>query len=268
MGKLMKYELRSAMKLFVPLWIAALVLAFVNSLTLNVEVEQLSNTVLRFMASLSMIAYTVTVIAIVLVAVIYVVLRFYQATMKDEGYLTFTLPVSIDSILWSKAMSGILILVISMGVALLSVLLVNWRAIDPKDIGILWNNIVESPYCLDYLFSFVVFLVVVVTGFASTLFHIYLSMGIGQMNNKHKIGLSVLAYVGINIVVTTLAGTVLGPVFITLIEDWDVIEFFKMFNEGQIIWVALLLVVLYNVIFTAIYYFPTRAIFKNNLNLE
>ena len=130
MGKLMKYELRSAMKLFVPLWIAVLVLAFVNSLMVNPDLEKYTGAIPDFLSNLTMIAYTMTVVAILIVAAVYIVLRFYQATMKDEGYLTFTLPVSIDSILWTKALSGILIMALSMVVAVLSILLLNWRMID------------------------------------------------------------------------------------------------------------------------------------------
>ena len=230
--------------------------------------EEYSDLIPPYIRNLSVFAYTMAVVVGLVVAAVYIVIRFYQATMKDEAYLTFTLPVSIDSILWSKALSGILILLISILVAALSVMLFSWRMIEMRDIVIIANNIFRSPHCLDYLISFAVFLVVVVTGFATTLFHIYLSMGIGQLNNKHKVILSVLAYVGINIVVTTLTGTVLGPMFITLIDDWEVLSFFKMFNEAQIVWVALLMVSVYNAIFTAIYYFPTRAIFKNSLNLE
>ena len=37
MGKLMKYDLRAALRLFVPLWIGALILALVNSFTITVE---------------------------------------------------------------------------------------------------------------------------------------------------------------------------------------------------------------------------------------
>ena len=103
MGKLMKYDLRAALRLFIPLWIGTLVLGLVNGVT--IEMEQSDNRYLNFFTGLFAVLFVLAIFAILIVAAIYVVQRFYQSMLKDEGYLTFTLPVGIDSILWSKALT-------------------------------------------------------------------------------------------------------------------------------------------------------------------
>ena len=97
MGRLMKYDLRAAMRLFIPLWLGTLALALVNRFTVHLEFSE--NRILNFFTGLVMVLYVLAALSILVVTLIYIIQRFYQSMLKDEGYLTFTLPVGIDSLL-------------------------------------------------------------------------------------------------------------------------------------------------------------------------
>jgi len=107
-----------------------------------------------------------------------------------------------------------------------------------------------------------------ITTCMSGIFHGYLSMGFGQLAKKRKLGASVLAYVVISTVTSAFAGVVIMPLFVKLMENMGQTSVLLMFNGAKGVWLIFLLISLYNLIFTAVYYFPTRYIFKNKLNLE
>ena len=54
MSRLMKYDLRAAMKLFVPLWIGTLILSLINSFTIPGQ-HEIDSRILEFFVSLMMI---------------------------------------------------------------------------------------------------------------------------------------------------------------------------------------------------------------------
>ena len=267
MGRLMKYDLRAAMKLFVPLWIGTLILSLINSFTIPNQ-HEIESRILEFFVSLMMIAYVLAVIAIVIITVIYVVMRFYQSMIKDEAYLTFTLPVGIDAVLWAKAITGLILLAVSGIVCMLSLYLLMMPIVNLAEIPVMFRRMLEVVSVSDLLLIILSMILAAVTACLSCIFHGYLSMGLGQLAKKRKLGASVLAYVIISTVTSAVAGVVIMPLFVRLMEGIGQTSVLLMFNGAKGIWLIFFLISLYDLIFAAIYYFPTRYIFKNKLNLE
>ena len=90
LGKLMKYDLKSMFKVFVPLWLALLAVSGVNRFTIQFD----SNAIIGGLPTvIFMILYVGLIIAVMVVAVALIIMRFYHGLLKDEGYLMFTLPV-------------------------------------------------------------------------------------------------------------------------------------------------------------------------------
>ena len=267
MGRLMKYDLRAAMKLFLPIWIGTLILSLVNSFTIF-RPEDASGWLAEFLTSLTMIAYVLAVIAIVIITIIYIVLRFYQGLLKDEGYLTFTLPVGIDSILWAKALTGLILLAVSGVVCVLSVLILTRTYIDMRDVELVVSMFVDHASTKDLILSILSAVMFAIGTCLSGIFHAYLAMAFGQLAKKRKLGASVLAYVLISTVTSAVASMVLMPLSAKLFSGLGRPNVLSIFNGPQGMWLILFLGTLYNLLFTAIYYFPTRYIFKNKLNLE
>lgn len=267
MGRMMKYDLRAAMKLFVPLWIGTLVLSLINSFTIYPQFD-VDNKIANFFISLMMIAYVLAVIAIVIVTIIYIVMRFYQSMMKDEAYLTFTLPVGIDAIVWAKAIVGLILLAISAVVCVISLVILLWPVGSFSELSMMLNRMMELMTFGNLMMVILTMVLAAITTGLTGIHQAYLSMGFGQMAKKRKLGASVLAYVLISTVTSAVAGTVIMPLFIKLMENMGQRSVLLMFNGAKGVWLIFLLIALYNLIFTAIYYFPTRYIFKNKLNLE
>ena len=86
-------------------------------------------------------------------------------------------------------------------------------------------------------------------------------MAFGQLAKKRKLGASVLAYVIISIVTSTVFSLSGMQFFVAATSNMG-----PIFHGAQGLWKILLLGILYNLVLTAIYYFPTRHIFKNKLS--
>ena len=259
MGRLMKYDLRAALRLFVPLWLGTLVLALVNGFTMHLEYSE--NPVLNFLTGLVMVLYVLAVFAILILTGIYAIQRFYQSMLKDEGYLTFTLPVGIDSILWSKALTALILSVCSAVVCALSLLLLVVRDLASVNLSGFFEDLLHSIPLREIILTVVCFGVMLLAAALATLFLIYLSMALGQFAQKHRLAASVGAFVAIQVLMSFLLTL---PASFT--EYWDV----RWIPEDG--WfaacVVFLLLAAGSLVQAAIYYFPTRYLFQKRLNLE
>ena len=212
MGKIIKYEFRSMFRLFIPLWLGILALSLVNRFTLNLQFD--GNSLTGFFSGLVMFLYVMGIMAVLVVAFIFVILRFYKGVLKEEGYLTMTLPVSLDSVLWGKAIAGWLLMVLTILVCIASVcILVLGNFVQRIMLQLTWNRMVELTGSAAPLALIVVQLVL--AALVSTLYNIlflYLAMAIGHLAQKHRVGMSVLAYVVMSTVLSTAYNTFLTPV--------------------------------------------------------
>src|SRR5699024_3273405 len=84
----------------------------------------------------------VGIIAVIIVAYIFIVLRFYKGLLKDEGYLTMTLPVSLDSILWGKALAAWILMVLTTLVCLVSAGILLLANVNLRDLAAVWEQTV------------------------------------------------------------------------------------------------------------------------------
>ena len=118
--KLLKYDFRSMWKQFAVVWPAVLVIGLVNRFTLPWEVTGSSamandpgavgvTTVILLFAGL---------LAMGVLALVFILQRFYKGLLGDEGYLMHTLPVKPWQLVASKLICAVTMLIISGAVAL------------------------------------------------------------------------------------------------------------------------------------------------------
>ena len=125
LGKLLKYELKATARYFVPL------LATFGGITLLFKLFMImigfGNDPLRMTFSIFIVTiYVVAVIALFLMCFIISFYRFYKNFYTDEGYLSFTLPVSVNLQILSKLLISIFWVVIS-SVAFMFSILFSWQ---------------------------------------------------------------------------------------------------------------------------------------------
>lgn len=262
MGRLMKYELRSTMKLFTPLWLAVLALAVINRFTLFNPKRYFSQPV-NILADIVILLYVFAIIGVFVVALIFVIQRFYQGLLKDEGYLTFTLPVRIDSILWGKTFSSLILLAGSMLVCLLSLLLMFMNGDVWANLSDSWRQLVQVSEGRTVVLTVILLLIVLLASIIPAVLYLYLSMSIGHLSQKHRVGASVLAYVGIRIVLSLVSNLVMSPVR-ELAWDGNVWNL----SSVQTVWLLFAIAMAVVVVESAIFYFPARYILRRHLNLE
>ena len=120
LGKLLKYDFRSMWKQFAFVWPAALALALVNRFTLTLAGNGPFGDTIAGVAGL---VYAAILIAMFVIAIIFVIQRFFKGLLGDEGYLMNTLPVRTWQLIVSKLLCATVTTVVSTLVALLSILL-------------------------------------------------------------------------------------------------------------------------------------------------
>ncbi len=265
MGKIMKYEFRSMFRLFIPLWLGILALSVVNRFTTRLSFG--NDKFLNFITGLALFLYVLGIIAVVVVAYVYIVTRFYKGLLKEEGYLTFTLPVSLDSIIWGKALTAWILLTVTTLVCLFSVGILLSVQLDWVMAVEFWNQLVAYFGTQQTVLLVIELLLAAVFSLLYNILLPYLSMAVGHLAQKHRVGAAVLAYVVIATVLSTLYNTFLIP---SLLEFAVGMEIPITAPQVMAAWISRGLWVYFAicVVTCVLFYFPTRYILSKKLNLE
>ena len=128
LGKLIKHEFRATGRLMAPLFGALLLLA-VFSRVANQILQQVPNPtrVLYIVSVLLAIVYVLAGLGVMVFSTVLMIKRFHQNFLTDEGYLMFTLPVSVHSLLWSKLITAALFFLFTFAAELLALAIVIWQ---------------------------------------------------------------------------------------------------------------------------------------------
>lgn len=213
--KLLKYDFRAMWKQFSLIWGAALALALVNRFTLFQDTD---NAILSE-DGLFMFAFICVIVAMFVIAVIFVVNRFSKGLLGDEGYLMHTLPVRPWQLVLSKLICGTVTWVGCGVVALLSpVLMVPFNLPDLLQFPWLTalRGLMKHPdmlalmaeFCLVILFSIVLLIA-----------SMYLAMALGHLFSRHRRLISVAAFIGLYTLLMNIYGRVSSYAFVQSLLD-------------------------------------------------
>ena len=118
LSKLLKYDLRANLKIFLFIWPAILVFGLLERVALMAE---LPSKISAIFVNLTTVLFVLAVIAACVFALVISVIRFYSGLLRDEGYLMFTLPVRPWQLVLSKLLTALLTLVVTGLVSFVSV---------------------------------------------------------------------------------------------------------------------------------------------------
>ena len=157
-GKLLKYDFRSMLKQFAFVWPAALVLGLVNRFTLDFFVTSTSSA-METISGITMLVYIAILMAMFIIAVIFVIQRFYKGLLGDEGYLMHTLPVRPRQLIGSKLLCAVTVTFVSVLVAVASILLL--MPLTASDYGEFFRSLgrLNREYGANFVFFWVELLV-------------------------------------------------------------------------------------------------------------
>lgn len=199
--KLLKYDFRAMWKQFSLIWGAALALALVNRFTLF---RDAANTIFSEDGIL-VFAFMAVIVAMFVIAVIFVVNRFSKGLLGNEGYLMFTLPVRSWELVLSKLICGVVTWVGCGVVALVSPFIMT-----PLN----WAELIQFPFWSDILRGIMKhpgtlvlmaeFCLVTITFLVLFIASMYLAMAVGHLFSRHRRLISVAAFIGLYIFIANL----------------------------------------------------------------
>ncbi len=233
MLKLMKYEIKSVWWLYVTSGALVFAMAGISRLLclfLTDDPEIMVWRILPYSVSVGLTVFFL--LAAFVFANVIPAVRFYQTVLKDQGYLTFTLPVGRSSVYFAKLLTGALGLVFTLLIAAGGVFIafVGTKAGDVID------GIAEilSIIDLDGIVNggqIALFIVTVILALLQYLFGtnavLFCSMCIGQLASGNKLLYSILSYVGISTAASAISS------FFSLISQ---AIFIDGLNDNAAVW--------------------------------
>lgn len=209
--KLLKYDFRAMWKQFSLVWGAALALALVNRFT--VFRDAASNVTSN--SELFMFAFMAVIMAMLVLAVIFVVNRFSKGLLGSEGYLMHTLPVRPWELVASKLICGAVTWIGCGVVAVASVFVmtpINWAELIQFPFwGELFRGIVKHP---DAIVLVLEFCLLILSTTVQSIAMIYLALAAGHLFSRHRRLISVAAFIGLYILIFNIYGRVFSVRFI------------------------------------------------------
>lgn len=277
LGKLIKQEFRATRRVMLPLAAAVLVLAGLAgyaAIMLNGEVDYKILDVLFLVIELG---FVFSIFGICAVCFIMMIQRFYKNLLGREGYLMFTLPVSVDALVWAKLIVSCVWFVVTGVAVMLAMILMGVVsaafAFDADTISRLWGGftdlvkLVGGGHIAGYALELIVMLFV---ASCTTCLQFYLAMAIGQCFANRKVFWSVVAFFGVSILMSVLT-TIGGRFFISfspstlldpLLSGMPNVAAAKTAVHLVFVGMSALCAVQ-----GAIYYIPTTLLLKKKLNL-
>lgn len=192
LGKLMKYDLKSLNRFLVIIHAFLLLSAIAASIFLSIFPFVAASGIFF---GIFLVLYIFMIAGTSFATNILIAVRFYKNLYSDEGYLTFTLPVTRSQLLLSKTLTGILWAYTNQLLicACIVIITLPYREII---IGELLPEL-RTVSLGKLVIGFLVFLLI---DSISTIIMIYASITIGQQFRGHQVLGSIITYLGLTTV--------------------------------------------------------------------
>lgn len=270
--KLLKYEFKATGRVMLPVLLALLAVSGLLNICVRVT-EHSEGTVISFVTGMLAFLYVMAILAIGVVALVALVYRFYKNLLSDEGYLMFTLPVSVHSLVWAKLITAIVWLIAAFLDIVLSLfvlaapLRLGWGIEFVQFIGQVFDELAAVGINGLEIAAFALeLLLIVILGIIGSCLVFYTALSLGHSFSNHKMLLSVGFYFAIGFVTQIVVVMLLIGLGTTL----DGTEFNYVYtlrsalNLGH---ATLLGICLSTLLYDAVLYFATTFMLKRRLNL-
>ncbi|SDB18207.1 hypothetical protein [Eubacterium oxidoreducens] len=260
LGKLIKYDLRAAGRMLIFLYIAVLAMAVVFGFSLKNMVSSDYYFAVGGTDTLNVIVtiiYIVLLVVMLLLTFVMIVRQFYKNMLCGQGYLMNALPVKTWMHLASKTITGFIWAIVSSIVSILSLLIALCISQEYASIWAVIQEVLQTfPHTLIALYAAGLFV-----GAIGSVLMIYLALMLGNLFNKHKLGMAILMF----IVLLIGTGSVRSVVWMTT-AGWLGDDAY-LFDEYFMIDAAAAQVVLAAVM-AVVFWIVTNWLMKKKLNLD
>ena len=253
MLKLLKYEWKACARTCLPLYGVLILMSLISRMLYVIP----KNASLDFMlpAIGSMLYMGVMMAAFVVTAVI-LIQRFYKNLLGSEGYLMFTLPVTVTQHLLSKTIIAVVMIGLSGLSALISIFIFADKMILSMDE--VWQAFTGLSNLLADL------------GIEGMALFLYMCIALGHLASRHRLLMSIVWYVVLSTALQVLMLMVMMGVGNAVPQPF--VDLMKVWWSGITPMGAAHLMLRFCCVFTllsdAVYFLVTRWILVHKLNLE
>lgn len=249
-GKLIKHELHNTVRTAAIPAIVMVLLAILARIMFETSSLEVAIVLLVF--------YIFFMIATLAIGYLFGIYSFYQSLFTPTGYLTLSLPVSPDQLIWSKLISAITVMFASIIVCILSACIfflgLPQEALDAiYDAFAVLGTLIGQYISAEPMF-FVELVLDMIISVPMTFLIFYAVMSVGQLFTvKNRKAISILLYIGLMFVWNILSSTIIA----------DINEKMMEISYHLAMWVQ----IVFNAAVTVGCYFLVRYIIKNKVNL-
>lgn len=278
LGKLIRYDMKSMSRAFIPMWILAPVIALMLSVSIRGTIAWANSPVVgNFMATgngmvmaVMLLLFTGVMIGLAVMTILFVIQRFWNGLLKDEGYLMFTLPVETWELITSKGITATVISLISVVDGIFACAILAIASVDEVIEALagawtyFWREAIEEVGPVFWVMV-VLLILLMVLGTAKSIYQAYAAMALGQLFESHRVIGSCVSFVGISVVVSVLTSLV------TMITGWIIPDYwvYYMNSRGDLFGVGyLLLLLIVTAVQLLIFHVIAERILSTRLNLE
>lgn len=262
MLKLLKYEWKACARTCLPLYGVLILMSLISRILYVIP----KNASLDFMLpAISSMLYMGVMMAAFVVTAVILIQRFYKNLLGSEGYLMFTLPVTVTQHLLSKTIIAVVMIALSGIAAFLSI-----GIFADMSFGTLFVDMIKGVARSGGLLFGLELLVLAVLGIADMALFVYMCMALGHLAGKHRLLMSVVWYVVLSTAVQVLlllvmmgGGNAVPEPFVDLMKVW-----WSGITPMGAAHLMLRFCCVFALISDAVYFLVTRWILVHKLNLE
>lgn len=268
--KLLKHEFRATGRVMLPMYLVLLVTAAASNVA-GRGMQHSRSSILNVLAVLIIAAFAIAIAGTFILAFVLMIQRFYKNLLQDEGYLMFTLPVSVHQHIWAKLIVSAAWFAATALAVILAVLVVSYDVGFMREffswLGQLLRELRQLKIS-DALNGTVILAEAVLLMFLSMMafcLQFYAALAAGHSRPGHKMVRSVALFFCFQFMVQ-FGGSVLfmgvdASDILHVLNNWDP-------SPMMALHVGMLLVIACTVLYGAIFYAATTFFLKRQLNLE
>lgn len=259
LGKLIKYEFKSTLRIFLPLYGVIIGFTLIRKLLDILDIE------FFFSDGILVTTYVLMTVGIIALTFIMGILRFYKNILGSEGYLMNTLPVKSWQLVFSKLFTSVCWFFGSLLVLISSVLI----QLSTKGLlGDIWNGgkmlwdsmLQEFGWQGGLLLGELGLMLIIYACYGFLM--VYCAMVIGHLFNSNRIIFSFVAYIGLYFIVQVISLVTM------LVYGFGFAGGLAFLDRGEVGLTLLTIQLVMSGIISVAFYLVTNFIVKKRLNLE
>jgi len=257
----MKYEFMAVGRVFLPLFAALIATVLVNRL--------LGALGMQTPARILIVVSVLLMVGIAVITLVLVLQRFWTNLLSSEGYLMMTLPVSTDRIILSKLFTAAVLYAASTVAVTISILILAGAQINWADMaGAINHFFTMSPFTPAQMALMATqALIAVILSVFSGILILYASMSLSMVFNRHRWLAALGAYFVISTALQIITSVVASIGVVSGLFDRVGNLFLNSPGPG-VVHIVLLTVNVIGAMLCVAFYFITRYMLKNRLNLQ